>query len=160
MLTLVGMKKYTILFIMAVISFAACKKAEKAKEKPELAFTGLSHNKVVNGDPKDTVLISLRYTIATSAVGVDSNAPTIYYKDSRDTQSVLSQPFPSEVADNLPEADVNIRGTITLRLNGANYFVLRPDRPNGDTLRYEIYLKGKDGVESNKITTPDIYIEP
>lgn len=159
MLTLVGMKKYTILFIMVVISFAACKKAEKAKEKPELAFAGLSHDKVMNGDLKDTVLISLRYTIAASQVGQDSTAPYIAFKDSRD-QTVNRQYFPNDIAQNLPDADMNISGAITIRLNAGNYFVLRPDRPEGDTLRYEMYLVGKDGVESNKITTPDIYIEP
>lgn len=159
MLTLIGMKKYTLLFIIALSAFAACKKTGPAKEKPEIAFAGLSHNTVVNGDLKDTLLINLRYTIAVSAVGVDTNAPTIYYKDSRD-QAVNPQPFPNEVANNLPEADVNISGSITLRLSAANYFVLRPDRPDGDTVTYEIYLKGKDGVESNRITTPEIYIVP
>lgn len=159
MLTLVGMKKYTLLFIVMIAAFAACKKTSPAKEKPELAFAGLSHDKVINGDLKDTLLISLRYTIATSAVGVDTSAPTIYFKDSRD-ETVNFQPFPNEIADNLPDVDLNISGAITLRLNAGNFFVLRPDRPEGDTLQYEIYLKGKDGVESNKVTTPNIYILP
>lgn len=159
MLTLVGMKKYALLFIIMIPAFSACKKAGKAKEKPEVAFSGFSHNTVVNGDLKDTVLINLRYTIAAAAVGFDTSAPVVYFKDSRD-QTVNSQYFPNDVADNLPETDPNISGAITLRLSAANYFVMRPDRPNGDTLRYEIYIRGKDGVESNKITTPDIYIIP
>ncbi len=159
MLTLVGMKKYTLLFIIILTAFAACKKTGPAKEKPELAFVSLSHNAVTNGDLKDTVLISLRYTIAASDVGKDSTAPYIAFKDSRD-QTVNRQYFPNEIADNLPETDLNVSGAITIRLNAGNYFVLRPDRPEGDTLQYEMYLVGKNGVESNRITTSDIYILP
>lgn len=159
MLTLVGMKKYSLLFAIIITALAACKKTDSAKDKPELAFAGLSHDKVVNGDLKDTVIISLRYTIAASQVGQDSTAPYIAFKDSRD-QTVNRQYFPNDIAQNLPDADLNISGAITIRLNAGNYFVLRPDRPEGDTLRYEMYLVGKDGVESNKITTPDIYIQP
>ncbi|HEY9177573.1 MAG TPA: hypothetical protein VIN07_07780 [Flavipsychrobacter sp.] len=158
------MKKYTLLFIIILTAFAACKKAEKAKEKPEIAFAGLSHNTVVNGDTKDTLLINLRYTIAAAAVGTlgDSAYTQVHIIDKRDCV-VGNQPpilFPDEVEQNLPEGEANVSGNITLRLPAANFFVLCPDRPNGDTVTYEIYLKGKNGVESNKITVPEIYIVP
>lgn len=160
MLTLIGMKKYTLLFIINLLAFAACKKTESSKEKPEIVFAGLSHDVVTSGDIKDTLLISLRYTIAASAVGTDTTAPQIYFKDSRD-QTVAFQPFPAEVANNLPDEDLNISGNITLRLNVGQHFVLRPDRPEGDTVQYDIYLKDmKKGIESNHITTPNIYITP
>lgn len=154
------MKKYTLLFFIILTALAACKKTGPAKEKPELAFKGLSKNTVINGDLKDTVLISLRYTIAASEVGKDSTAPYIAFKDSRDLNAINRQYFPNDIANNLPDVDLNVSGTITIRLNAGNFFVLRPDRPDGDTLHYEMYLVGKNGTESAKITTPDIYILP
>ena len=68
--------------------------------------------------------------------------------------------FPDDVYQNLPDDKMNVSGTITLRLHAANFLLLCPDKPNGDTLRYEIYLKDKNGVESNRVTTSDIYITP
>ena len=160
MLTLIGMKKNTLLFIISILALAACKKSESPKEKPEIVFTGLSHNTVTSGDLKDTILINLRYTMAVSSVGADTTLPVLYFQDSRD-QTVAFLSFPGEISGKLPDAENNISGNITLRLNVSNYLVVRPDRPNGDTVQYEIYLKDvKNGKESNRVTTPDIYIMP
>ncbi len=164
MLTLIGMKKYTLLFIISFMALAACKKGGPAKEKPEIAFMGLSHNTVVNGDIKDTLLISLRYTMAASGIGNtgDTLFTQVHIIDSRDCVGGNQPPFmfPDDVTQNLPDDEMNVSGNITLRLHAANFLVLCPDRPNGDTLRYEIYLKDKNGVESNRVTTSDIYIIP
>lgn len=154
------MKKYTLLFVLCLIAFASCKKRTAEKEKPELVFAGLSHDKVHSGDPKDTLIINLRYTIAAAAVGTQETAPVIFFKDKRD-QTITPMPFSDEVASKLPDGELNISGNITLKLNVGNFLVLRPDRPNGDTTQYEIYLKDrKKGIESNHVTTSDIYILP
>jgi hypothetical protein len=158
------MKKYTLLSIIILLALGACKKDGPAKQKPEIAFMGLSHNTVINGDIKDTLLINLRYTMAVSGIGNigDTAFTQVHIIDSRDCIGGNQAPFlfPDDVYQNLPDDKMNVSGTITLRLHAANFLLLCPDKPNGDTLRYEIYLKDKNGVESNRVTTSDIYITP
>lgn len=160
MLTLVSMKLYPILIIILLFSVFSCKKRGSALKAPEIAFAGFSHDSVFNGDPKDTVLISLRYTMAADAIGNKTQPTQVYLKDSRDqTEQPFS--FPEEIANNLPDLSTpNINGTITLRLPVTQFMTLRPSRPNGDTLHYNIYMKDKTGTQSNTIETPFIYILP
>lgn len=160
MLTLIGMKKYPILILILLASATACKKPEDALEKPEIAFISMSPSVVASGNLKDTVLISLRYSIASSGIGLGPTPTEIYFKDSRDSNSLNRLPFPDEVSAELPETENNIRGNISVKIPASLYLVLRPERPDGDTVRYQMYLRDKNGLESNKITTPDIYIMP
>lgn len=152
------MKKYLILFIALIFVTAACKKAQKPFDKPAIVFAGISKDMVIDRNIKDTVLINLRYTMAAAAVG-SSFETVVYLKDSRD-QNLQPFSFPDEVGNNLPDGETNISGQITVQLFADRVFALRPDRPNGDTLHYDIYLEDKDGNQSNIIVTPDIYILP
>lgn len=154
------MRKHPILLLILLITVAACKKSDVAIEKPDLDFVTLSPATVNSGNLKDTVLISLRYTIAASGIGAGATPTEVFFKDSRDSNSLNRLPFPDDLAGNLPESEQNISGAITVKIPASLYLVLRPDRPDGDTLRYEMYLRDKNGVQSNKITTPDIYILP
>lgn len=152
------MRTYSILIIMLLITISSCKKSGKALEEPEIIFTGISHDRIANSSIKDTVIINLRYSMAIDAVGDENNPTQVYFQDSRDQTSQPTR-FPVEVSNNLPEGEVNMSGNITLRLPGI-FFTLRPTRPNGDTLHYNIYLEDKDNVKSNTVETPDIYILP
>lgn len=98
--------------------------------------------------------------MAVSAIGVanDTNF-ALYFKDNRDT-FLYREAFPDELINNIPDGEVNISGVITLKLAAPRYLTLLPPKLDGDTLRYEVYMKDKNGVESNKITTSDIYILP
>lgn len=153
------MKRYPIFFFIILLAVCSCKKAGKPLEKPEIVFRALSHNTVVSGNAKDTVIISLRYSIAAANIGAGDTIVKVFGIDKRDDfQSIF--PFPNEIDGTLTEEDVNISGNLTVKLSANQFFTLRPDHPNGDTLRYEIHLKDKNGVESNRVTTPDIYIVP
>lgn len=157
------MKKYAVLFIVCLIGVYSCKKASKAKVKPELAFMGFSHDTVANGNPKDTVLVNFRYTMAAKKVGSGDKITQLHIKDSR-IGPLSPYLFPDEVSQNIPDelldGDLNINGTLTLRLPASLYFIMRPDRPDVDTVSYEFYLKDKDGTESDKVTSSDILILP
>lgn len=154
------MRNYPILIIILLLSIYSCKKRGSALKNPEIAVTGLSQDSVINGDPKDTVLISIRYTMAADAIGNEKEPTQINLTDSRDlTQQSFN--FPSEIANNLPDISTpNINGTVTVRLPVAQFMTLRPTRPDGDTVFYKISLKDKNGAQSNTVETPFIYILP
>ena len=154
------MKKYTILFIASILVFAACKKSVAQLEEPSIAFKSISKHLVKDRDSEDTVIINLRYTMAASALGVGTEPSIVYLKDSRFDDVQTSYPFPDETIQKLPEGEPNISGDITLKLNVGTFFALRPDRPDGDTLQFEIYMEDKNFVKSNTVNTPDIYIVP
>lgn len=160
MLTLVGMKKYSILLSILILGFYSCSKDSKAPlDEPEIVFTGISHDQIVNGSPQDTVLINLRYTMAVDAVGTKNDPTQVVLSDSRD-QSNQSLTFPIEMQDNLPEGASNVSGNITITLPGNLFFIARPTKPDGDTLYYSIYIEDKDNIQSNIVTTPEIIILP
>ena len=158
------MKIYPILFLALLLSAYSCKKEGASIDKPELAFVSLSPDKVISGYDKDTVLISLRYTMAINAIGNATSPTEVILKDSREPTIEERLPFPEEIAedqpDNLPDGKNNISGTITLRLPAARYLVLRPDRPDGDTLRYTIFLEDKNGTRSDSLISPEVFIFP
>ena len=162
MLTLVGMKWYSIILFVFAIAFVACKKTNNPPSKPEIAFLELSQNTVRNGHPKDTVNILLRYTINGSKLKIkdDPINSTIYYIDSRFDTTITEIPFPADIEVRKDEEDKTISGSITLSFEASRHLVMRPDRPDGDTLRYEIYMKDIEGTESNRVKTDNIFIIP
>lgn len=158
------MKIYPILLFVLFIGATSCKKGGAAVDKPEITFVSLTPNIVKSGFDKDTVLISLRYTIAAEVIGNITNPTEVILKDSREPTLEARLPFPDDISDekpdNLPEGKNNLSGTITLKLLASTSLVLRPDRPDGDTLRYTIFLEDKNGVRSDSIITPEIFIMP
>lgn len=155
------MKTYSILLVVIIMFAAACNRGNKALEKPEIVFRSFSHETVRSGDLKDTLLINLRYTMATKSLGSETDPSSFILKDSRDPGSELKFSFPNEIYGNVPDpTQNNISGTVTLRLSAGLFFVLRPDRPEGDTLQYEILLRDKDEVESAPVTSGNIFIIP
>lgn len=160
MLTLVDMKKYLILAGTLLIAATACNKDKKAMDKPQISITSIAPNTVKNGSPADTVIISFKYAMAASAVGTASQPTKLILNDNRDTALILTEPFPEDMYTNLPDGEINIEGTLTMKLPAINYLVLRPDRPDGDTLKYTIYLSDKDGIQSNRVVSDNIYIVP
>jgi hypothetical protein len=155
------MKKYLILSGALIIAASACNKDKEAIKKPQISLKSMSPNTVVTGAPGDTVFIELGYAMAADGIGIpDQGGATLILEDSRDTSLVIREPFPADMVGNLPEGEINISGTLTMKLPAISYLILEPDRPDGDTLKYTIYLKDKNGVESNRIETSDIFILP
>lgn len=153
------MKLYWLFLALFVLSVYSCKKSKKAVDKPELIFTGFSHETIKNGDPEDTLLINLRYTVALNNLGSKDTPTSVYYRDSRDI-NVQPINFPNDIyAEASSFEGSNIRGNVTLRLQTAN-ITLRPDRPNGDTLQYIMYLQDKYGNKSDTVVTSNLYIVP
>lgn len=155
MLTLNDMKYVAITILLGTFAIAACQKAKSPAAKPSIALRSVSHDSVVTGSFKDTVLIELRYTIARKEV----EGTVVSITDKRDT-TVNEFHFPKELSDSISNDLVNVTGTYMMRVPAAQYLIMRPDHPNGDTVQYEIVMKSGTGIESNKVTTSNIYILP
>ncbi len=154
------MKWYSILFFVFATALLACKKNDNPPSKPDIAFLELTPNQVQNGNPKDTVNIVLRYTINGSKLQGEPNGSSLFYIDSRFYTTTNEIPFPSDIEVRKDEENSTISGSITLKFEASRFLVLRPNRPDGDTLQYEIFMKDIDGTESNRVTTDNIYIVP
>ncbi len=148
------------IFNALILVFAACNKASKPLEKPSIALKSISKVLVKELDNKDTVIINLRYTMAVDGVGSGTEAPIVYLKDTRFDDNQTPYPFPDDVINKLPDYEPNISGAITLKLPVDVFFALRPDRQEGDTMQYEIHMEDKNGIKSNTVNTPDIFIVP
>ena len=82
----------------------------------------------------------------------------VFLKDSRD-HNETGFPFP-DIPNELKNASNGITAFATVKINAGLFLQLRQDRPDGDTLYYEVYIKDRAGNMSNKLSTPLIYIAP
>lgn len=159
------MKRISVVLLISLLplSFSNCRNNEKPLDAPEITLTGISHDQVISGDVQDTLFIGLRYRMKVRNVANDTAVARVILRDSRDqTNQRFSYPdeLKVDISDEIDAGKTNISGTITLRLTVGNFLVLRPTRPNGDTMRYEIFLEDIEGNTSNIIETQDIYILP
>lgn len=155
------MKQVPILIVLLLVSITSCKKDEGTSQAPELIFQSMEPNTVVSGSLSDTVVITMKYSIEREYIwkGFDTSSSDIFLKDSRD--STVNPDYLPEIDESkLDKTKKIVTGTITYKIDAAKYLLLRPTRPNGDTLTYDIYVKDKMGRNSNTIITPPIYILP
>lgn len=155
------MKLYSILLIATVVGFVACKKSSTGNPIPVIAYSGMSTDSINNGSSKDTLSITFTIVDGDGDLGNNPNVSNdIFLKDSR---SVTNE----EIGFSMPEIpkgvikegnSANIHCTVNI--SAALYLLLRPTRPLGDTLSFDIYIKDKAGNKSNVITTHPIYIYP
>lgn len=151
------MKNYSIVFILLLILIVSCGKKDAPVKRPEIRLVSVSPMSVKNGEPKDTLLISLQYNMAAEGIAQSQ----VFFKDSRNEDAPIAQFFPEDMTKkNLPQGQVNLSGTILLRIPASQYLVLRPSHPDGDTLKYKIFVTDHKNNTSDTLVTPDIYILP
>ncbi|MBL7713704.1 MAG: hypothetical protein JNL13_14615 [Chitinophagaceae bacterium] len=145
---------------LTAMGIASCTKEKKSSGNiPKIQFTGLSGNTIKAGS-NQVIYINFNFSDGNGDLG---NKPSsgnydIYTKDSRDDSSEVNYFFPQDLPGNV-EPGQEMSGVCNLGLLGA-FVLLRPSHPDRDTVRYEIYIKDRAGNESNRFTTPDIYIIP
>jgi hypothetical protein len=156
------MKYFLALSAFAIIGLSACKKdGSNGKNPPSISFVGMTPNTVLSGNPKDTVFISFKVADKDGDLGIDDNTGyDIYIKDSRDNSAPQGLAFPS-LPKEITEDKQGIKALCTIRIYASLFLIKRNDpiHAKEDTLTYEIYVKDKASHESNRITTPPIYIQ-
>lgn len=149
-----------IIILVSLIGFAACKKENAASAPPNISDLAVSPNIVRSGDSKDTVFVTFKVSDNNGDLGNDPYKKEfdVFLKDSRDNNET-GFPFP-EIPSELKDASKGITAFVTIKINAGLFLQLRQDRPDGDTLYYELYVKDRAGNMSNKLSSPLIYIAP
>jgi len=156
------MRKYIIgpSLLIAGLGWTSCQKGGNSSPIPAINLLAPAKPvKVKAGSSRDSVLISFNFTDGDADLGAapSSGQYDIYTIDSRDT-SQINYFFPPGMAQaTIPGK--GIEGTCNLNVLAA-FLLLRADHPDGDTLRYEVYIKDRAGHESNHVHTADIYLTP
>ncbi len=156
------MKHFIAIPALALLGISACKKAPSGNNAPSISFVSMKPNTVISGSSKDTVFIQFNVSDKDGDLGNDAGSGNydIYIKDSRDNAPAQGLPFPTIPAD-ISENKEGISGVCTIRMYASLFLIARsdPQHKNEDTLTYEIYVKDKAQHESNRIKTPNIYIQ-
>lgn len=154
------MKKLpALLFLFALlVCFFACKKqAGNSPEAPFISLVSMSKDSIRSGQGGDTV--ALQIYIKDKNGDLVSDAKAFYLKGSIDTATIAYE-FPI-IDENILDNPNGIEGNIYFFITG-DLTTVRLDSLHqavGDTVQFEIFVMDKAGNESNRITTPDIYIK-
>ncbi len=156
------MKCFLALSALAILGLSACsKKGGNGKNAPSISYISMTPNTVLSGNAKDTVFISFNVADKDGDLGVDANTGyDIYLKDSRDNAPAQGLSFPS-LPEEITEDNNGIKAVCTIRIYASLFLIKRTDpiHAKEDTLTYEIYVRDRASHESNRITTPPIYIQ-
>lgn len=149
--------------ILSVLAFSAgCKKKNTGNPVPEITFLNMTPQSLRGGSSEDTLFLSFRFYDGDGDLGnpYTGGQYDIYMTDSRDSLET-GYYFP-EIPDEYKDPYSGMKGTTTLILPGT-FILPRQDSihlEQGDTLHYEVYIKDRAGNESNRFTTPEIYLIP
>lgn len=149
-----------VVILFSIIGLAACQKEKAGNTPPSISDLAISPNTVNNGDARDTVFVTFKVTDRNGDLGNDPYKKQfdVFLKDSRD-HNETGFPFP-EIPKDIQSSGKGITAFATVKINAGLFLQLRQDRPEGDTLYYEVYVKDRAGNMSNKLSTPLIYITP
>ena len=148
--------------LLCATALAGCKDETPLSTTPSISFVSLEPRTVKAASSEDTVFLTFRFADGDADLGVGADAAgqyDVFLTDSRD--STVSEYLFPDIADELRDPVKGMTGTATLIIQAA---LLRPrdsiHTVTGDTLRYEVYVKDRAGHESNRFTTPDIFLTP
>ena len=148
--------------LVCAAALAGCKDESPLSTTPSIAFVSLDPRTVQAASSEDTVFLTFRFADGDADLGVGGNTPgqyDVFLVDSRD--STLNQYLFPDIDDELRDPAKGMTGTATIIIQAA---LLRPrdslHQVLGDTLQYEVYVKDRAGHESNRFTTPEIFLTP
>lgn len=152
--------KLAILFI-AISCFItlSCRKEQSFSPVPYIEFKGSNPDTIKAGASEDTLFISFRFTDGDADLGNDPSSGNydIFLTDERDN-TLYTYFFPA-LSDQVRIPEKGMEGNVTFYLSAA-FMILRPDRQDGDTVTYSLYIKDRAGNQSNTIKTNPVYLIP
>lgn len=147
--------------LLAGFLFAACQKSGKNSPYPQISFKYLTPDSVKAGLFSDTAYFAFDFYDGDGDIGTSDRSTTIYMIDSRDS-SLRRYPFPYLSDPEAHDPNKGTEGSCLVILQGAT-LIPRPDSLHtnfGDTVRFSTYIIDDAGNESNRFTTPNLYIRP
>lgn len=153
-----NIKSIVALALFSLIGSSACNKASTGPvdKVPSIFFTGLSTDSL-QASSEQTLNINFNFSDGDGDLGNKTSSGNfdIYTRDVRN-DSMINYFFP-QALPSVIEAGKGVSGSCALTINAA-FIALSPNRPLRDTMRLEVYIKDRAGHESNRFTTPDIYL--
>ena len=155
--------RYAAFVVLVSGALSACKDEGTLSTTPSIGFISLEPRVIRGANAEDSTFLEFRFTDGDADLGVGSAATgqdDIFLIDSRDGTE-LKFLFPN-IADELRDPAKGMTGTVVLIMPAA-LITPRTDSlhmATGDTLRYEVYVKDRAGHESNRFTTPDLFLTP
>jgi len=131
---------------------------------PAIRFVSMTPDSLKAASGEDSVFITFHLTDGDADLGNNPSGTNkdIFFIDSRDTSTVFYSSFFPNIPGELKDPKMGIDGDCIVFINSA-FIGSRPDSLHqavGDTLHFIIYIKDVAGHESNRITTPDLYLHP
>jgi hypothetical protein len=158
------MKYYFAIIPLLILTALSCKKNSDSSKVPSITFGSMAPDSVGMTTMKyeDTVvMLTFKIIDGDGDLGNDANSGKndIFLIDSRNPSSApLSYPFPSKTKNAIDPA-YGMNGECLVKIPSTS-ISMRPDHPDEDTVRYEVYIKDRADHESNHFTTPLIHIFP
>ena len=159
-------KSYPVLLSVFVLSFSLmlCTGDGEIPEKPRIWFISFSKNEMLQGDiNQDSVWMEIGFEDGDGDLGFGSSSPEkdIFLFDKR--TALLQDAY--KLPDLPPTAGKSINGSIRLRIfNTCCLFpqgippCSAPVQFPRDSIAYELYIVDRAGNQSERITSPQIYL--
>ena len=145
------MRKYLLLLFGLSLVFFSCNKDEEIYRPPSIEFKTISPGNIKQY--RDSVVIGISYSDNTGDLGENNTEiPNAFVKDLRNN---LVYSF--RIRQLAPDANIAIKGNLEIVV--PQVALVNPNSTS-ESATFEVYVKDRSGLESNKITTSAVTIVP
>ncbi len=145
------MKKIALIVFLFCTLFISCKKDEEINYSPSIEFKSISPGTIE--EYRDSVVITISYLDKNGDLGEnETEMPNAFVRDIRNN---LTYSF--RIRQLAPNTDIAIQGNLEIvvpqvaRIN---------NNSASESATFEVYVKDRSGMESNKVTTSAVTIVP
>jgi hypothetical protein len=145
------MRRIGIILLLLSSALMSCKKDEAFTFEPSIEFKSISPGTIK--EYKDSVVITISYLDRNGDLGEnETEIPNAFVKDLRNN---LLYSF--RIRQLAPEASIAIQGNLSIVIPQVG---LVNSNSSSETATFEVYVKDRAGLESNKITTSAVSVIP
>ena len=145
------MRRIGTILLLLSSALMSCKKDEAFTFEPSIEFKSISPGTIK--EYKDSVVITISYLDRNGDLGEnETEIPNAFVKDLRNN---LLYSF--RIRQLAPEASIAIQGNLSIVIPQVG---LVNSNSSSETATFEVYVKDRAGLESNKITTSAVSVIP
>jgi hypothetical protein len=145
------MRRIGIVLLLLSSALISCKKDEAFTFEPSIEFKSISPGTIK--EYRDSVVITISYLDRNGDLGEnETEVPNAFVKDLRNN---LTYSF--RIRQLAPEASIAIQGNLSIVIPQV---ALVNSTATSESATFEVYVKDRAGLESNKITTSAVSILP
>jgi len=145
------MRRIGIVLLLLSFALISCKKDEAFTFEPSIEFKSISPGTIK--EYRDSVVITISYLDRNGDLGEnETEIPNAFVKDLRNN---LTYSF--RIRQLAPEASIAIQGNLSIVIPQV---ALVNSTATSESATFEVYVKDRAGLESNKIITSAVSIVP